>query len=353
MYLKVPDRLTVLDVGDLTELDSNSDLTAWKNLVTTNLHLTGSDWTIKTPPKFVSAIGNHDVNWSSQWPTYFPGQVSLSAYSGVNASSAGEYGSFKINNALFLWLDPANNISAQNTFISQTLSQAATDPTVTWRFVMYHYPEDSCGGSHPGKYAQTVTWHNNYFVPYKVDLTFSGHNHYYERSCPFSNVSTETCDSKGSNNLTNPKGTVEIITGGGGAPLYSVGSCSWLEKGASSYEFVEVQVSDSQLQVNTWNPYNLTTPIDTLTINKILSPPTISKTVDKATAKSGDILNYTLNYSSPSGNPNVRVTDVVPTGSLFDSVGDGGVLSGNTITWTLGDLAAGASGALHFSVKVP
>ncbi len=66
---------------------------------------------------------------------------------------------------------------------------------------------------------------------------------------------------------------------------------------------------------------------------------TFGKSVDRATAAPGDTLNYSI---TPEGFPssdlltNLRVTDIVPTGTTFVSAAQGGANSGGTVTWNLG-----------------
>jgi uncharacterized repeat protein (TIGR01451 family) len=68
----------------------------------------------------------------------------------------------------------------------------------------------------------------------------------------------------------------------------------------------------------------------------------------------GANLTYTLSCSN-SGNANatgVVITDTVPVNTSFVSATGGGVLSGGVVTWTIGTLAAGASGSIQMVVRV-
>ena len=77
----------------------------------------------------------------------------------------------------------------------------------------------------------------------------------------------------------------------------------------------------------------------------------LSKTVDKSTAVSGDLLNFTLrpNYPSSVLLTNATVTDPVPTGTTFASAGQGGTNSGGTVTWNLGSTTAASNGTKTLS----
>lgn len=73
-------------------------------------------------------------------------------------------------------------------------------------------------------------------------------------------------------------------------------------------------------------------------------------------AKPGEILTYTI-YLRNTGNvviPSFSITDPVPDHTTFVSAADGGTLnaSANTVTWTLSNLAVGATGNVSFKVRV-
>ncbi len=69
----------------------------------------------------------------------------------------------------------------------------------------------------------------------------------------------------------------------------------------------------------------------------------------------GDVIRYTIDVenSGPIGATNTEVTDVVDDDLTVTNIGGGGVLVGNTITWTLGALASGANAQLIFDATVP
>src|SRR5436309_2590871 len=68
----------------------------------------------------------------------------------------------------------------------------------------------------------------------------------------------------------------------------------------------------------------------------------------------GGNLTYTLSYSN-TGNANatgVVITDTVPANTTFVSATGGGTLSGSVVTWSPGNLAAGASGSDQMVVRI-
>lgn len=69
----------------------------------------------------------------------------------------------------------------------------------------------------------------------------------------------------------------------------------------------------------------------------------------------GDTLTYAIDWeNSTNEDATITITDEVPEGTTFSSVADGGSLGtdNKTVTWDLGTQAAGASGTVHFTVKV-
>jgi len=97
--------------------------------------------------------------------------------------------------------------STQYEWIRSTLEAFAADRSVRHIFVAFHHgPYDSGPhGSHSGVRTHLVPL----FIEHGVSMVFSGHDHTYERS---------TMD-----------GVVYVVTGGGGAPLYSADGDYWTE----------------------------------------------------------------------------------------------------------------------------
>ncbi len=84
---------------------------------------------------------------------------------------------------------------------------------------------------------------------------------------------------------------------------------------------------------------------------------TLSKSVDKTQAASGDTLTYTLSYTNGSqAVTNTRIEDPIPTGTTYviGSATNNGTYDqpNNKVIWNLGNLAAGASGNMTFQVRV-
>ena len=70
----------------------------------------------------------------------------------------------------------------------------------------------------------------------------------------------------------------------------------------------------------------------------------------------GDTVTFFVQYQNTgtSNATSVVITDVVPAGSTLVSgtITGGGTISGNTITWTIGTVAAGVTGTVSFQTRV-
>lgn len=84
---------------------------------------------------------------------------------------------------------------------------------------------------------------------------------------------------------------------------------------------------------------------------------TISETTTATTVSPGGTITYTVSYtnSGAGSDTGVVIKSDLPTGTALvaGSVTGGGSLSGSTITWPIGSLAAGGSGSVSFQVTVP
>jgi uncharacterized repeat protein (TIGR01451 family) len=83
-------------------------------------------------------------------------------------------------------------------------------------------------------------------------------------------------------------------------------------------------------------------------------PVSLTKSVDKTSASSGEILTYTINYSTNKDILNAKIEDPIPSGTTYvnGSATSGGTFDGTKVIWNLGNLDPGASGSVQFQVKV-
>ncbi len=128
-----------------------------------------------------------------------------------DSPSPERYYAVRYANTLFISIDQYTNPygagSDQLAWLETTLADAKANPDIRQRFVQLHHSPYS-SGSH--KSNLTVREHlSPLFEQYGVDIVFSGHDHCYERSTV--------------------NGVKYVITGGGGAPLYSVAGDWWTE----------------------------------------------------------------------------------------------------------------------------
>lgn len=112
-----------------------------------------------------------------------------------------------------------------------------------WRILWAHNPCYSSGehrvdGAYPGLRKLLDAYH--------VDLYFSGHDHLYERTYPLKAGAVATA--RRVFDVTRTPGTVYVVTGGAGAPLYGFHKAkAWSAARASAYHYCSVRASDDRL----------------------------------------------------------------------------------------------------------
>jgi len=218
-----------INVGDWVSDDSAS---AWNDewFATSFTNLRTQDANISD----IGVRGNHEDSatfWTQYWPEPF--------------QSGGLYWSFDYGPAHFVLLDAYTDFgvgSEQYNWLKADLAASSK----TWKFVATHEPGWSAGSGHE----------NN--IPFQTDLqplfqqsgvamVFSGHNHYYARA------------------MVN--GIVELIMGGGGAPLYTPASGQPdIVITSESYSFGEFTISGNTLTAKVVDNSGAT--IDTFTVSK-------------------------------------------------------------------------------------
>jgi hypothetical protein len=143
---------------------------------------------------------------------------------------------------VILGMDPSS--AAAVTFLQQQLATPEAK-AATWRFAFSHYPTWS-GGDHAN---------NGYPALEKamdagnVTIHFSGHDHNYQRSYQlFGQKPVDMGDA-----LMASKGTVYIVSGGGGAPLYPVSKIPNNKLVKSINNFVEVTSDATTVDIKVWS----------------------------------------------------------------------------------------------------
>jgi hypothetical protein len=220
---------------------------------------------------FMSIPGNHEA-WGPNNKAW--------VYNPSTNSGTQDYYSFDYGDIHFLMLNNYVSYtvgSAQYNFAMSDLSSTQR----RWKIVVNHEPAYSYGGH--GSNTTMQSWASNVFIPNGVDMVINGHNHFYQHC------------------LAN--GLHHFVIGGGGAPLYTPSTGTYLVKSAQSYCYGVLDLTQSSLKLTVYS--NTNSLIDTVTFNK---PPTGIIHNNEMTANS-----YRLyqNYPNPF-NPMTKIKFDVP-----------------------------------------
>jgi hypothetical protein len=150
--------------------------------------------------------------------------------------------SYTAGNSFFvvLGMDPASAA----TFLEGELKKPEAT-AARWRFVQSHYPVYSGGTSHGASGIPSI---EKLCDTYHVAVYWSGHDHIYERSNQvFGGQVVDTGDA-----LSVNKGTVYVVSGGGGAPLYGVARSTTTHVQSSINNYVDVVASPTSLTVKAY-----------------------------------------------------------------------------------------------------
>ena len=125
--------------------------------------------------------------------------------------------------------------SEQRTWLEADLAESQA----RWKFVVVHHPAYSSG-----YHKSNLTIRKN-LVPlcerFGVDMVLTGHEHCYERTWPL--LQDHRVD----------RGLVQVVSGGGGAPLYSVGRSDWTAVSESVAHFCMVSINGGQLDLDVYD----------------------------------------------------------------------------------------------------
>jgi hypothetical protein len=192
---------------------------------------------LRRKPMFPS-IGNHDERPSNNW-----GQVYLDVYvlpedagAGPYPDHAERYYSFDYGPVHFVALDTElpftdtahpGRKAAQEAWLEADLA-ATTQP---WKVAFYHRAAYSSGAGH-GSSLDVRASFEPIFERYGVQVALSAHEHDYERLVPW----------RESSDLTK-QAVLNVVSGGGGAPLYTNGRSQWTATSASVHHYLKGQIS--------------------------------------------------------------------------------------------------------------
>ncbi|MCP4745951.1 MAG: PKD domain-containing protein [Desulfobacteraceae bacterium] len=208
----------IINSGDLWDGYSSS---VWKSHFTSRNNLN----TLLNNNMILVARGNHET--SSKVLDFSPDIVRENSIT---------Y-SFLAANIFFvcLGMDPsASYLESQ----LQTLEAQNAD----FRIIYHHYPIYSAGshGASGDSAIETIC------DKYEVTVSFAGHDHDYERSKV---IYGQSVVYSGNDVPAGVKGTTYIVTGGGGAPLYPVGSKWWTDYSESIKHYCFLEAYSDRLEM--------------------------------------------------------------------------------------------------------
>ena len=214
----------ILHTGDLVHEGKNQ--IQWDEFFDT-LH----KWIPTTP--FMPVPGNHENNGVN----YF-GQFTLPD-SEINYHFI--YGNTLVIGLSYLHKQDHKLIDEARDYLIQTLED---HPDITWRFVFHHQPIYS-SGKHGSRKDLQKQWAPLY-DKYHVDIVFTGHDHIYLRTHPIKEGKRELID-KG---VT--RGTVYVVTGGGGAGLHKIEKSWFTAVSAKVHHHCLVHINGPELTMSVY-----------------------------------------------------------------------------------------------------
>jgi hypothetical protein len=203
---------------------------------------------------FMVVNGNHDslaVNYLAQFA--MPQQVSA----GEDADGEQWY-SFDYANAHFAVLDDqvtAAVVDQEATWLRADLA-AVNRTTTPWIIVVHHSPMYTTG-VHTPDLTTRAAW-QPIFDEFSVDLVLNGHNHSYERSAPIRDFAPGTTDgviqATGANGIpVAGNGTMYVVSGGAGAPLYAIDPpTTGTIVAESTYHYVIIEIEGKTMRYHAY-----------------------------------------------------------------------------------------------------
>ncbi|MFP6738056.1 MAG: metallophosphoesterase family protein [Planctomycetota bacterium] len=157
-------------------------------------------------------LGNHDVRTEYARPLLE--QVYLPAN---NADGSEHFYSFQRGNCLFIALDSNQDLSSAS-LQYEWLEDELQSNTSDWVICYFHHPmySDSSHGDAPLLQFYLAPL----FEEHGVDIVLAGHDHSYQRSYPLR--AGRAIDGHMEPDFLDPGAPIYVVTGGGGAVLYSI-----------------------------------------------------------------------------------------------------------------------------------
>lgn len=274
VYSKYPDVDFLFSMGD--EVNDYGHLYAQQQEYKAFFNPTDSSNYLQTHI-LAAYSGNHDFQMGKYY-SYHYNQPNLSTLGQTKTNGVddenGDYW-FQYGNTLFMVLEGNNfyDVSAHDAFMKQAV---AANPDAVWKVVAFHQAPYS-EANHDGATSSdddTMFMRKNWVKlmdQYGVDIVLNGHDHYYTRS--YQMYAGSAVDTKKTNSVTDPKGTVYFtLDSGSGSKYYkynttadhSFSAFGW-QNNEPSYTYAKVD--GNQFTLTTY-AVSSDTPIDTYTITK-------------------------------------------------------------------------------------
>lgn len=207
----------------------------------------------RTP--LILANGNHE-NLATNYLAQFTLPQEITEGEGAQGE---EWFSFDFANARFVVLNdtPVSRATSgpQLAWLEATLASVDREQT-PWIFVMHHRPPYSCGGAHGSDLDLRATL-QPLLDKYEVDIVLNGHDHLYERSKPIRGLkdgeAIVATDVGPNDTPVSQSGTLYVVAGGAGAPLYGAQSeCNHTYVAESVNNYSIVDIADRTLRLTTY-----------------------------------------------------------------------------------------------------
>jgi uncharacterized protein (TIGR03437 family) len=189
---------------------------------------------------FFPSPGNHEYNTPAAIPYVL---LHTNPTEGVPEPDQGRYYSFDWGDVHFVSVDTnapfARALEGRGQMI-RWLEEDLRRTRRLWRVVYFHHPVRPTSNHENDPTSAQVRQHlEPIFDRHDVQLIFGGHEHNYQQAAP----------RRGGEFVGSGQGTVNIITGGGGAILYSVTPRPGLVFGFSDYHYLRCEVDGPRLTI--------------------------------------------------------------------------------------------------------
>jgi uncharacterized protein (TIGR03437 family) len=189
---------------------------------------------------FFPSPGNHEYDTPGALPYVL---LHSNPIDGAPPPDQGRFYSFDWGDVHFVSLDTNAPFHAAVEGRGQMLRWLEDDLRRTrrlWRVVYFHHPVVPTSNHEADPTSALVRRHlEPIFDRHDVQLVLSGHEHNYQQAVP----------RRGGRFVAFGAGTLNIITGGGGAPLYSVAPREGLAFAASAYHYVRADVDGPRINL--------------------------------------------------------------------------------------------------------